>query len=139
MMRRTWLALTVGVVPLTLAATWWILGVLTEKHYGAQIREAKAAIRTGATAKARRILEQAAARWPGRGEAEYLLGACAKALGREGEARKAWESVPADSPYAGHAALMLARAALAGHRLAEAERYLPTALTAPGPNGIEAR
>src|SRR5262249_3816868 len=124
---------------LLLAASWWALDVLAGRLYAARIREAKAAIRVGAMARARRVLEQVASRWPGRGEAEYLLGACEKALGREGEAPEAWEGVPPDSPYAGHAALMLAREALAKHRLAEAERYLPTGLKAPGPNGIEAR
>ena len=138
-MRRAWLALTFGAVLLLLATSWWALKVLAGREYAARIWEAKAAIRIGAIAKARRVLEQVVSRWPGRGEAEYLLGACEKALGREGEAQKAWGSVPPGSPYAGHAALMLAREALAKHRLAEAERHLPTALNAPGPNGVEAR
>src|SRR5262245_41442715 len=132
-MRRAWLALRIGFALLLLAASAWGLGVLAGWQYEARIREAKAAIRLGAMAKARGILERVVSRWPGRGEAEYLLGACEKALGREGEARRAWGSVPPDSPYAGHAALMLAREALAKHRLAEAERHLPTALEAPGP------
>ena len=81
-------------------------------------------------------------RWalrPEPGEAQYLLGAVEKAMGRPDAARGAWLSVPPGSPFALHAAMMLARGALVHDRQSEAEPYLQAALGAPMPTGKEAR
>ena len=108
-------------------------------RYRAGIAEAKEAVLDGSVASARRRLQEVAGRWPGRGEAEFLLGACEQSLGRLDAARDAWERVPAESEFGPNAALMLARLALQGHRMAEAERVLPRAIEARGDHGRQAR
>ena len=90
-------------------------------------------------AKARDTLARAAALWPEAGEAQYLMGAVEKAMGRPSAARAAWLAVPAGSPFALHAAMMLARSALVLDRHADAEPYLKAALGAAAPTGKEAR
>ena len=82
---------------------------------------------------------RAAALRPEPGEAQYLLGAVEKAMGRPDAARAAWLAVPAGSPFALHAAMMLARGALVRDRHADAEPYLKAALGATMPTGKEAR
>ena len=47
--------------------------------------------------------------------------------------------MPADSPFAGHAAMLRARLVLKRDRFAEAEELLPIAMRAQGPHAIEAR
>jgi tetratricopeptide (TPR) repeat protein len=108
-------------------------------RYRSSIEQAKARIAAGSPADARQILAQAAARWPGRGEAEFLLGACEQALGRPEAAEAAWSRVPRISPFAGHAAMLRARFLVKHDRFAAAEELLPVALTAPGQHAIEAR
>src|SRR5207244_709747 len=105
----------------------------------ASLEQAKARIAAGSPADARRLLADAAARWPGQGEVVFLLGACEQALGRPEAAEAVWSRVPPDSPYTGHAAMFRVRLALKRDRLALAEELLPTALRASGSHAIEAR
>ena len=127
-----------GMLPL-LASAWGGYRAIDSWRYREGMRMAQAKIAAGSPALARRVLAEVVGRWPGRGEAEYLLGACEFALGRAGAADAAWARVPPESSFGPHAALMRARSALKGHRFAVAEQFLPTALGAAGPNGIEAR
>ena len=60
-------------------------------------------------------------------------------MGRPDAARAAWLAVPPGSPFALHAAMMLARGALVHDRHADAEPYLKAALGAALPTGKEAR
>src|SRR5262245_43731665 len=138
-MRRAPMAAIAVVGSVVLAASGWVLVSRAGQRHAARLREAKAALKAGAPAKARAILEGESGRWPWGGETEYLLGVTEKLMGRLDAARTNWKRVPSGSAFAGSAALMLAREELAGHRLAEAERYLPAALEAPGAFGIEAR
>ena len=62
----------------------------------------------------------------------FLLGACEQALGRPDAALAAWSRVPADSPFAGHAAMLRVRLLLKRDRFAAAEELLPAALRASG-------
>src|SRR5262249_27962144 len=99
----------------------------------------KAGIDSGAVAEARRLLAAAAAHWPGEGELCFLLGACEQALGRPDAAEAAWARVPADSPFAGHAAMLRVRLLMKRDRFAAAEELLPIALRASGQHAVEAR
>jgi thioredoxin-like negative regulator of GroEL len=120
-------------------AAWATARAVDSWRYQAALERAKATIASGSPAEARRQLAEASARWPGRGEAEFLLGACEQALGRPEAAEAAWSSVPSESPYAGHAAMLRARLHLRSDQLAEAEELLPSALRSSGRHAIEAR
>ena len=93
--------------------------------------------RRGGDGEGSGALARAAALRPEPGEAQYLLGAVEKAMGRPDAARAAWLAVPPGSPFALHAALMLARGALVRDRHADAEPYLKAALGAAWPTGNE--
>jgi enediyne biosynthesis protein E4 len=139
-MRRLWLGTCiVAVATLALGAGWWGLKVRTQREYQAALEEGKTAADGGSMARARQALARAAALSPEAGEAQYLLGAVEKAAGRPEAARAAWLAVPAGSPFALHAAMMLARGALVHDRHADAEPYLKVALGAVWPTGKEAR
>ena len=139
-MRRLWLGPSLAAAAaLVLGAVWWGLKARTERQYQAAILEGKAAAGAGAMERARQAFVRAAAMLPEPGEAQYVLGAVEKAMGRPDAARAAWLAVPAGSPFALHAALMLARGALDHDRQADAEPYLKTALGAAWPTGKEAR
>ena len=139
-MRRFWLGPAIaGATALVLGAGWWVLKARTQRQYEAALREGKTAAAAGAMGKAQQALTGAAALRPEPGEAQYLLGAVEKAMGRPAAARRAWLSVPPGSPFALHAAMMLARGALVDDRHAEGEPYLRAALGAPMPTGKEAR
>jgi tetratricopeptide (TPR) repeat protein len=139
-MRRLWLGPSLAAAAaLALGAVWWGLKARTERQYQAAIQEGKAAADGGAMARARQALARAAALRPEVGEAQYLLGAVEKAMGRPDAARAAWLEVPPGSAFAVHAAMMLARGALVHDRHADAEPYLKAALGAAMPTGKEAR
>jgi hypothetical protein len=139
-MRRLWLGPSLAAAAaLALGAVWWGLKARTNRRYQAAIQEGKAASDAGTMAKARQALQRAAALRPELGEAQYLLGAVEKAMGRPDAARAAWLTVPPGSGFALHAAMMLARAALVADRQADAEPYLKAALRAVWPTGKEAR
>lgn len=102
-------------------------------------RQARGEVAAGKYATALSRLVRLAKRWPTDGEVLYQLGSCELALGRPEKAIDAFSRVPRDSPFAGRAAVMLARQALQGHRLSVAEELMPRALEEDGPYGTEAR
>jgi enediyne biosynthesis protein E4 len=138
-MRRLWLFSFLAAAGLVLGAVWWGLKARTNRQYRAAILEGKAAANSGAMSKAWVEFKSAALLRPELGEAQYLLGAVEKAMGRPDAARAAWQAVPPGSEFALHAAMMLARASLVADRQADAEPYLKAALSAAWPTGKEAR
>ena len=120
-------------------ATWATARVVDTWRYHASLERAKALIGSGSPVKARRLLAKSVARWPKEGEMTFLLGACEQALGRTDEADAAWSRVPADSPFAGDAAMLRVRLLMKRDRFAAAEELLPAALRAKGNHAIEAR
>jgi tetratricopeptide (TPR) repeat protein len=136
-MRRRWLLVIPGVA--LGFATWGILRVVDSWRYRASLAQAKAQIASGSPYGARRLLVESVARWPGEGELKFLLGACEQALGRPDAAEAAWSRVPADSPFAGAAAMLRVRLLLKRDRFAASEELLPVALRASGEHAIEAR
>jgi len=122
-----------------LFAAWGTARGVDSWRYRACLEQAKARIASGSPAAARRLLAESAARWPGEGELEFLLGACEQALGRPQAAEAAWSRVPNDSPFAGHAAMLRVRLLMKRDRFAAAEELLPAALRASGQHAIEAR
>jgi thioredoxin-like negative regulator of GroEL len=133
--RRLVLILGAALVP----ATWGVARVVDSWRYRANLQQAKARIDAGSPAEARRLLAEAVARWPREGEVRFLLGACEQALGRPHAAEAAWSLVPADSPFAAHAAMLRVRLLMKLDRFAAAEGLLPVALRASGAHAIEAR
>jgi tetratricopeptide (TPR) repeat protein len=114
---------------IAVSVSWW-----KERELDRALREMDA----GRYDQAIGRLEQLAARWPGRPEVEYSLGACAASLGRVDEALTAWARVPRGSPLATRAALGRARMALDHGRLAVAEESLTPLLKEPGEVGEQA-
>ncbi len=136
-MRRRWL---LGVAGIALAmAAWGTMRVVDSWRVKSILDQAKRRLDAGSPAAARRLLADAAARWPGEGEVEFLLGACEQALGRPDAAEAAWSRVPTESPFAGHAAMLHVRLLLKRDRFAAAEERLLVALRASGQHAIEAR
>src|SRR5271165_3480572 len=136
-MRRRRLVVLLGVA--LVFAAWGTARAVDSWRYRASLDQAKARIAAGSPAEARRLLAESAARWPKEGELHFLLGACEQALGRPEAAAAAWSRVPADSPFAGHAAMLRVRMLLKRDQFAAAEELLPAALHAAGPHAIEAR
>ena len=79
-MRRRRLVVILGIA--LIFATWGTARVIDSWRYRASLKQAKARIDAGSVAEARRLLVESVARWPGEGEATFLLGACEQALGR---------------------------------------------------------
>jgi thioredoxin-like negative regulator of GroEL len=121
------------------SAAWGTARAVDSWRYRASLERAKARIASGSPAEARRLLAEAETRWPREGELTFLLGACEQALGRPDAAVAAWSRVPADSPFAGNAAMLRVRLLLKSDRFAAAEELLPVALRASGQHAIEAR
>jgi tetratricopeptide (TPR) repeat protein len=136
-MRRRWLLVVAGIA--AAAAAWGTARAVDSWRVRSVLEQAKRRLDARSPAEARRLLADAAARWPGEGEVEFLLGACEQALGRPDAAEAAWSRVPADSPFAGHAAMLRVRQLLKRDRFAAAEELLPAALRASGDHAIEAR
>ena len=128
-------------VPLAIVAAyavWASARTLDSRHLQSSLRAAKDAIAARSPGAARRLLAEAASRWPGEGEVELLLGACEQSLGRSDDADLAWSRVPASSPFAPHAALYRARHVLGHDRFADAEGFLLVALCGSGAHATEA-
>jgi enediyne biosynthesis protein E4 len=129
------------VVPLAIIAAyaaWASARSLDSMRLQSSLKEAKDAIAARSPGAARRVLAEAAARWPGDGEIELLLGACEQALGHSDVADLAWSRVPPSSPFAPHAALYRARHVLEHDRFADAEAFLLVALGGSGAHTTEA-
>ena len=105
---------------------WW---------YRAELARADRELASGRYALALERLERLSARWPGRAEIEYPLGACEAALGHVDAALTAWERVPRDSPLGPRAILDRARLALDHGRLAIAEASIAPLLVDSGEVG----
>ena len=138
-MIRRWRLWALGLGLVAGPSTWYAAGAYQSWRAEADLKAAKTAIAVGSVEKARRLLAGASARRPGMGEVEYLLGAVEQSLGHPEEGAAAWNRVPADSSFAPHAAMMIARLALAKDRFADAEEPLKKALAAPARVSIEAR
>jgi enediyne biosynthesis protein E4 len=136
-MRRRWWLAAAGIA--TLVAAWGTARAVDSWRIQSILKQAKQRLDARSPVEARRLLADAASRWPREGEVEFLLGACEQALGRPGAAEAAWSRVPADSPFAGHAAMLRVRLLLERDRYAAAEELLPVALRASGQHSIEAR
>ena len=136
-MRRRRLFVLLGAA--AILAAWGTARGIDSWRYRASLEQAKARIASRSPAEARRLLAESAARWPGEGEVEFLLGACEQALGSPQAAEAAWSRVPPYSPFAGHAAMLRVRLLMKRDRFAEAEELLPAALRASGQHAIEAR
>ena len=79
-MRRSRWVMLLGVI--ALFAAWGTARVVDSWRYQASLKQAKDRLDSGSPYEARRVLAESAARWPGEGEVEFLLGACEQALGR---------------------------------------------------------
>src|SRR5262245_59666638 len=134
MLWRKWWVVLLAVA--AAACGWWALAAWRE---GVALAHARNLVASERFDRARPLLADLARRHPDSGELLYDLGVCDAALGRPDDAQAAWARVPDDSPFAGRAALLSARIALAGHRYAEAEPLLSRALREPGAVGLEAR
>ncbi len=130
-------ALAIGIV--AAIAAWAGVRSLDSWRLQSSLKAAKEAISTRAPVKARAILADASARWPKEGEFAFLLGAVELSLSHREAAEAAWSRVPADSPFAPHAAMYRARLVLEHDRFADAEGFLLTALKGSGKHAIEAR
>lgn len=130
-------ALAIGIV--AAIAAWAGVRSLDSWRLQSSLKAAKEAISTRAPVKARAILADASARWPKEGEFAFLLGAVGLSLSHREAAEAAWSRVPADSPFAPHAAMYRARLVLEHDRFADAEGFLLTALKGSGKHAIEAR
>ncbi len=110
---------------------WVAWRVAEVRRHRRVVAEARAEMRAGRHGHAARILTMLAPGSPGRDEADYLLGVCEKARGREGLAEEAWSRVPAGSPFAARAIQGLMELKIHRGRLGEAERLVERALADP--------
>ena len=88
---------------------------------------------------AARNLAALLAREPESDEAAYLLGFCAKALGRTKQALEAWERVRPGALAAARAALGRATLLVDQGRLADAETFVNEVLADPRIDGLNLR
>lgn len=137
MTRLGWVSIALGVLALLLGLLAWA----RQQAAQAEHDDALSHVRAGRYAAARGTLERAYRGDPGArgGEVALALGMCERGLGRPERAVEIWRGIPANAPFAGKAALLLARHELAGHRFAAAEPWLKRALREPGRAGLEAR
>jgi len=135
-MRRYWRTLTLGVVGLASAVVAY--RAIADVRFRSDLAEARRAQDGGRLAQARSRLLGLVERRPGEAETLYRLGVVESELGNLAGARAAWTRVPSGSPFAGRAAVELARKELEHHRLAAAEVLMPRALEDEGPHAIEA-
>ena len=134
-MRRPRRVIALG---LCLLAAWAGHRGIDEWRFRSDAALPSRSLASGRLAEARDRLLGLLVRRPRDGEALYRLGTCEAALGREAEAVRAWSEVPEGSPFAGRAAVELARRELKSHRLVAAEVLMKRALADPGPHAIEA-
>ena len=125
-----WALAVLAVVATGLA--WLAVGAIRESGFGATLDRARAEVKRGRFADARRSLATLPDwRWRGDPEAAHLVGLAEHAAGRFEAALGAWSAIPGGSPRAIPAALARART-LVGDlgRVAEAESVLEAALAA---------
>lgn len=122
-----WLAAAAVVV----LVGWFGWRLAEVRRHRRVVAEARAEMRAGRHGHAARILTTLSPGSPGRDEADYLLGLCEKARGREGPAEEAWSRVPAGSSFAARAIQGLMELKIHRGRLDEAERLVERALADP--------
>ncbi len=110
---------------------WFAWRLAEVRRHRRVVAAARAEMRAGRHGHAARILTTLRPGSPGRDEADYLLGVCEKARGREGLAEEAWSRVPAGSPFAARAIQGLMDLKIHRGRLSEAERLVERALADP--------
>ena len=110
-----------------------------EKHYRADLGQAKSDLAAGRLLSARTLLRDLTARRPADGEAAYYLGRCEEARNDIAAALAAWQRVPADSPFATQAAVRCASFLLDAGQLGKAEAILESLPRDLGADGSEVR
>jgi tetratricopeptide (TPR) repeat protein len=118
---------------------WYLAGVVGERRFQGELRQAERDLAAGRYGEARSTLRSLTQRRPGRGDIELHLGACEILDGHVEEALAAWGRVPDHAPEAAQAALSRGRVALDNGRFALAERCLARAALAGGAIADEAR
>jgi predicted Zn-dependent protease len=129
--RRWRPAVRLAVVAVVLLSGWGAWRLREVRRHRRGLAEAKAEMQAGRYGHAARALLDLAAGGPGRDEAEYLLGACEKARGRDQAAADAWARVPPGSPFAARAIQGLMELHIQRGRLSDAERLVERALADP--------
>jgi predicted Zn-dependent protease len=107
--------------------------VRSKEHFQRELGEARKEMEAGLFGLAGKRLNLLAEERPGQPEVAYELGRCLAARGQMDAALKLWAKVPANSEWAGPAAVEFAQGAISLGRLAEAERSLRQAVTRRGP------
>jgi tetratricopeptide (TPR) repeat protein len=130
--------------PIGLALTpapflWGLFLIADDWRWRTTLDQAKRDFASARHRPARDRLAWLAARRPGQGEVEWMLGSCEEAEGNVDAALAAWARVPPDSAHGEQALLKRAEGAIQKGRIAEAETLLETALRHPGRSAVELR
>ena len=136
-MRRYPLIVVIGLG--LVVAAGLAVGIVNEWKFRTELRQVSLDLAARRVGMAKARLDRLAERWPGRGEVEYWLGACERAVGHTDAALAAWGRVPDTAPVARLAALERGRLALETYRYALAESCLERAIPGEGEIGDEAR
>jgi Flp pilus assembly protein TadD len=134
-LRRGLLILLLLLVP----AAWWGFRAVEAFQCRSELAQAQQELAARRLGSALARLVRLAERWPGRGDVEYLLGACEMARGHPDAALAAWNRVPAEAQEGPLAALSIGRHALKTGRYGLSEKCLERASRAGGDVGREAR
>ncbi len=102
-----------------------------ERRLENELAESRKEMAAGLFTTARARLTRLARERPGHAEVAFQLGRCEAARGKPAEAMSLWARVPADSPWAGPAALDFANSAIALGQIALAEQVLTLAMRRP--------
>lgn len=124
-------AIGLALVVVLLLTSWGVWRLWEVRRQRRALASARAQMQSGRYGHAARTLLELAGGGSGRDEAEYLLGACEKARGRDQAAAEAWARVPADSPFAARAIQGLVELNIQRGRLGDAERLVERALADP--------
>ena len=124
-MRRYPLIVVIGLG--LVVAAGLAVGIVNEWKFRTELRQVSLDLAARRVGMAKARLDRLAERWPGRGEVEYWLGACERAVGHTDAALAAWGRVPDTAPVARLAALERGRLALETYHYALAESCLERA------------
>lgn len=134
---RLFVAALLGVAAVAAVLGW--RGFVERSQFREELRLARRDFKSRQYKDAGARFTRLAARWPGRGEIEYWLGACEMMEGRPEAALAAWGRVPDEAPEGPLATLSRGRLALETGRYALAETSLERASRAGGNTGAEGR